>query len=339
MKHVYVNPVVCSTELRQFPVPELNEPEKLKEALRERDLDVKLGKLLKGGFVSQVYEAELNGGKVVIKHTENCIPFDPTEIFISKEGHNTDTYVLKLLQKSEKVRVPKVLHHFPEITTTIMEDLTESGFTLMSDRIIQDRVLPDSAETIGKSLAYLIQKSRGWQAFSTNLSAHQNIYERGLELRLSYPNTQKQYLALEREFTENNQYWAWLDGHPKNIFVDKFGNVAFIDFGSSSFADQRFVLPNFLAHIVIYSLAGCFSVEEAKKYISTCFEEYNRIEPIDEQLFCQYLAMEVFHRANGKWLGGIESLEQKIALHRFGLTVFDKHIFELGSLLECLNGQ
>ena len=60
------------------------------------------------------------------------------------------------------------------------------------------------------------------------------------------------------------------------------------------------------------------------------------MEPIDELLFCQYLAMEVFHRANGKWITGIDTKKQKLALLKFGYTVFDEKIYIINKLLNLL---
>lgn len=337
MNKKIVNPVNSSTKKQTFDEPKLHKSDLLSIALKKKGLEITLGQSLKGGFVSQIYEAELNdnGEKVVVKHTEDLIPFDPTEIFIGKEGHNTDTYVLKLLQDSKKVRVPKIKHHFSDITTTIMEDLRESGFELLSD-LIANGVLPKIGSEIGLALAHLNNEAKNWTKFETNLSAYQNAYERGLELRLSYPNTQKEYLELEMEFTTNNTNWSWLDGHPKNIFVNKSGELAFIDFGNSSFCDQRFVLPNFLAHIVIFSLTGYYSLEQTIAFVKQCINSYKSVEEIDEPIFCKYLGMEVLHRTNGKWLSGVDTMDQKIALHKFGLTIFDNNIDNIKSLLELL---
>lgn len=336
MNPIYVNPIASSSKKKTYPSPTLHTKELLQKELDKRNLNIQLKHLLKGGWVSQVYEAIMDGKPVVVKHTEDLIPFDPTELFIGKKGHNVDSHVLKLLQHSQHVRVPKVYLHLPDITMTVMENMRQSGFRLMIDNILNKSFSVSSAKSVGKTLAYLAQEARRWKSFKTNLSAEQNSYERGLELRLAYPNTQKEYLALEKEFTGNNRFFTWLDGHPKNIFVDPKGDVAFIDFGNSAFADQRYMLPNLLAHIVLYSLSGYITAPDAGSYISSCIDAYRRIEPIDEKLFCQYLAMEVFHRANGKWVAGIETRNQKLACLDFAFSVFDENINAIEKLLSLL---
>lgn len=335
MKNNYIKSVQPSSSPDKFPEPLLPTAEKLSEELFRRGLKIQLGSTLKGGVISQVYEAKLNGRPVVVKHTEDTIPFDPTEFFISRVGHNTDTQVLKKLQGS-KVNVPQVLYHFSDITTTIMEDVRLSGYQLMNDLLLAGKLPLRSAEAVAKSLADLSEVVREWEKFETNESAKQSIYERGLELRLTYPNTQKEYSFLEKEYTENNKFWVWPDGHPKNIFVNDKGEVLFIDFGRSHWGDQRYVLPNFLAHIIIYSLAGLYPVSEATAYIDKCVGVYKSLDEVDEELFCQYLAMEVLHRANGKWISGITKREQKIALANFGMTVFDDKVNKIEKLLALL---
>lgn len=338
MNSIYVNPIVSSSKKKTYSLPTLHTKERLQKELDKRTLNIQLKQLLKGGWVSQVYEATMDGKPVVVKHTEDLIPFNPTELFIGKKGHNVDSHVLKLLQHSQHVRVPKVYLHLPDITTTVMENMRHSGFRLLIDDILNKSFSISSAESAGNTLAYLAQKTRKWKPFKTNLSAEQNAYERGLELRLSYPNTQKEYLALEKEFTGNNRFFAWLDGHPKNIFVNSKGDVAFIDFGNSSFADQRYMLPNFLAHIVLYSLSGYISTSNAKSYVRSCVEAYLRIEPVDETIFCQYLAMEVFHRAHGKWVSGIDTAEQKLTNLRFAFSIFDERVTSIEKLTSMVKG-
>lgn len=335
-KPTLVLPISIGSKKRSYPAPIISSKDHLQTTLRNFGLNITLEGTLKGGTTSQVYEARLNDKRVVVKHTENVIPFDPTEIFINKNGHNTDTKVLKILSHSTSIRVPHVLYHYPKITTTIMEDLRPEGFQLLNPLLLHGELPENSAAAIGNALAKLAQESRNWKRFPTNESAQESIYERGLELRLAYPNSQKQYLFLEKEFTENDEHWVWPDGHPKNIFIKPNGEIAFIDFGRSHWGDQRYILPNLLAHIVIYSLAGYIDPSKAKQYISICISAYRELEPVDEQLFCEYLAMEVLHRCNGKWVEGIEKREQKVKLYNFGLKVFDDNIKTIEKLLQLL---
>ncbi len=337
MNNRFVNPVCSSLKKQIYPNPTIYTPELLTEALLKKGLRVKMKNILKGGVVSQVYEATLKDKTVIVKHTEDVSPFDPTEIFISKKGHNQDTRILEKLSDSPKIKVPKVLYFFPDITTTIMEDVRENEYALLSDLLLGKSLPHNSAENVGQSLANLAIESRKWKRFSTNESARQNIYERGLELRLAYPNTQEEYLSLENEFLTNDNFWVWPDGHPKNIFVNPKGEVILIDFGRSVWGDQRYMLPNFLSHIIIYSLSGYYSVEKAGDYVVSCINAYKKLESIDEAVFCRYLGMEILHRANGKWLTGIKTAEQKVKLFQFGLNIFDKKITTVQDLLNYLN--
>lgn len=336
-KATIVLPISTGSKERVYPPAIISSKEHLQTTLKGLGLNITLEGTLKGGFTSQVYEARLDDKRVVVKHTENVTPFDPTELFINRNGHNTDTKVLKILFHSTSIRAPKVIYHFPKITTTVMEDLRPEEFLLLNPLLLHGELPNNSAASIGRALANLARESRDWKRFSTNESAQENIYERGLELRLAYANSQKQYVSLEKEFTENDVNWVWPDGHPKNMFVKPNGEVAFIDFGRSHWGDQRYMLPNFLAHIVIYTLAGYLDPLKAKPYIIECISMYSKLEPVNEKLFCEYLAMEVLHRCNGKWIEGLEKREQKVKLYNFGLTVFDDNIKSIERLLEVLS--
>ncbi len=335
-KNKYVLSVLPSPRPKNYPLTVLSDKKELEKKLNELGEKIELNEALKGGFVSQVYSANLNGKKVVVKHVENLTPFDPTEFFIDKNGLVEDVRILKLLAKSRKIRTPKIIRFFPKINSAIQEDLREEGFFLLNDQIIDGKLNVNSAGFVGESLANLAAESRIWKEFKTNESSEQSIYERGLELRLAYPNSQKEYLFLEKEFLGNNKYFCWPDGHPKNILVKKSGECAFIDFGRSVWADQRYMLPNFLAHIVVYCLAGYIDKKLAEQYILKSVSSYKSIEPINENIFCQYLAMEVLHRANGKWVAGIDTRGKKLALLKFGMTVFDEKVFSINELLRLL---
>lgn len=295
----------------------------MQQALQKHGSTVILRDTLKGGIVSQVYTGTLGDKPVVVKHTDDFSPDYPTNLLIDKGMQNVDAFVLKRLENSV-VRVPELIETFPKLSTTIMEDLSAMGYTLLSSAILQKHLPAKSAYAIGANLAALAQIARSWKPFDTIESAESSMHQRGLELRLAYPNNAKAYDALKAEHTQNAQYWVWADSHPKNILYNAAGDAAFIDFGESYWGDQRFMLPNFLAHIVVYTLAGYIDRKEASSYISQCIAGYREKEPIiDEHLFCKYLAMEIIHRSNGRWIEGIESAEQKLTIYRFGLGVYE----------------
>ena len=329
----YIHSVLPSSRPLLYPPNRYSKKDDLEAELRKNGLAISLHETLKGGFFAQVYAATLDGKAVVVKHVGSITPFDPTEFYIPDSQFLTDVKVLRLLQHAKTIRVPGIIATLPKIRTVILEDMRQSDFVLMNDQILQKKLTLASSQTIGTTLALLAQESRKWKKFATNESAEQSMYERGFELRMLYPNSQTHYLSLEKEFVGNDGYFCWPDGHPKNVFVDIKGNVSFIDFGRSHWSDQRYMLPNFLAHIVVYALAGYVEKDLAKEYIREAVKAYQFIETIDEPLFCQYLAMEVLHRAAGKWVAGITTKEQKLALYDFGLTVFDEKRDKIDKLL------
>jgi len=110
----FIHPVKPQSKPVQYSRPQLSDRKKLEQALIRKGLKIRLGNTLKGGFISQVYEADLNGEPVVVKHTESLIPYDPTELFLDKESHNVDSQVLKNLQNQLLITVPKLIYHFPD---------------------------------------------------------------------------------------------------------------------------------------------------------------------------------------------------------------------------------
>ena len=186
MDKVIINPVTVDQNKRIYPKPSLFiDKTNLQKKLQKRGLNIIFKENLKGGFISQVYSAILDGREVVVKHTAGAIPFDPTELYLDKKSHDVDCQVLKNLQNNPKIKVPKLLFDFPEITTSIMENLHSEGFELMQDQIINKKLSIKAAENIGSSLAYLSIESRSWKKFSVVQTAPMSIYERGLELRLA----------------------------------------------------------------------------------------------------------------------------------------------------------
>ena len=317
-------------------------PEKLQKFLINQGLNIQLLTPLKGGVDSQVYSAKLNGIHVVVKHTEDRSesvynpPFSEIDFFVDRENHNVDTKILKKLSKST-IRVPHVINHFPEVTTTVMEDLKESGYELMLNKIINDNLSLDSAVSMGDKLAELIIISKKWMQFECYKNPYTQFFERGLELRLASPNIQKEFIELKEIFTNKKQYWMWPDSHPKNIFVNnKTGEVAFIDFGGSYWGDQDFMLPNFIGQFLIYVTGGYISVEFALQYIEKIVSSYSNKVSIDEALFCKYVGMEILHRAFGKWIEGVNSSDHKVKNIKLGLMIFENHIVTIDDLFKLI---
>ncbi len=339
---IHPHPLSFSDKKKIYPkLSPYKNKDRLETELKKRGLKIKLGNLLAGGVMSQVYEAHLDQKSVIVKHTEDrseglfSPPFSPYDFFLGRESGNLDTKILKKLKNSD-IKIPEVLHFFPDIFTTILSDLREEKFVLMMNQILDRKFNIDSAKNVGESLALLNQEMKKWKPFETVESAEQQIYQRGMELRLFYANTQEYYKELEAHYCKKDQY-IWTDGHPKNVLVDPQGQVAFIDFGRSHLGDKEYVLPNFLAHIVIYGLARYIGKTETIDYVTKTMEAFSSIEKIDEEYFCKYLGMEVLHRSSGKWIAGINTTEKKLNNIEFGMKIFDLKIKTKTQLLELLN--
>jgi len=83
-------------------------------------------------------------------------------------------------------------------------------------------------------------------------------------------------------------------------------------------------------------LTGHLNKAQSIEYIENCTSSYKELESVDEEIFCQYLAMEVLHRTNGKWIEGVDNYKQKIKLYTFSLRVFDEKIDSVKKLLSLL---
>jgi hypothetical protein len=330
----YVTPVGLTSELPNTEVP-IPSPEELENMLRVKGVEVAIGQSLKGGTVSQVYEAQEGETPVVVKYTTDCYDTDPTVYTLPHEAHYVDTKVLKFLA-TQGVRVPRVLHDFSDTPLTVMEDMRASGFSLFNDVLMRGEVPLGAAQPVGHGIAALQQALGQHEVFETALSGPQNYYERGLELRLAYPNDQTDFKRLEKRFTAANQQLIAVDTHPKNMFVNAAGEVAWIDFGFSTWADRDFALPNCMAHFAIYALTGHVPKDDAADFIEKAVSAYRDVLPIDDEVTCTYLAAEVLHRWAGKWIGGVGTAEQKLKLLSFGMKVFDKKITTLPDLTALL---
>ncbi|PIZ64938.1 hypothetical protein COY14_03450 [Candidatus Roizmanbacteria bacterium CG_4_10_14_0_2_um_filter_36_9] len=345
-KNIYILPISATFRNIKYPERIIKSVEGLERRIKGKKLKIKIGKSLSGGTVSSVYEATLDGKKAVVKHTENTEPKTPVDFLIMSDAHDVEVKIINKLETIEGVRVPKIIENFPKFTTMILEDLRVEGYTLLSDQIIGKKLSLKSAENIGKSLAILAKQSQIWDEFKTNESAQMSFYERGLEYLIAYPNDTKKYYKMEAAFTQYKEekeeqqkldkYFVWPDGHPKNMLVTDNGEVAFIDFGRCHWGDQRYMLPNFLAHIFLYGLLGYIPEKKTIDYVKRCVKAYGDIIPVkDEGVFAEYVGLEVFHRAFGRYVDGVENRDGKLKLLEFAMIIFDKEIKSIKSLLHA----
>ncbi len=339
---MFVNPVAVEKTQKKFTKPSaLADKATLEKELKRRGHDVTLGEMLKGGFASQAYAATLAGEKVVVKHTEDLAPFDPTELLLGADSIQLDVEVLTNLQGHAHIRVPTLVDFLADCSTSIMRDVREDGYTLQVNQILADDAAFNvtAGAQLGTMLAHLQREAKTWEIKAPIVEPTlASIYERGLELRLAYPNTQNQYVALEEAFVANAEHLTMPDAHPKNVFINDAGETLLIDFGYSQYGDQRFILASALAHIALYSCGGHIKPGDAKRYIDEGVAAYKAAEGLfDEELFCRYFAMEVLHRSYGKWVDGIESTQQKLRCIEFGLSVFDQNIATVGRLLDLVS--
>ena len=346
-KNIYILPVSATFRNIHYPEPIISFPQDLEDKIKEKHPSFKLRSSLSKGAKVRVFEGTLDKKKVVVKHTENREPRLPVDYLIMSDAHSAEVRVLKRLATEQHIRVPQLIDNLSKITTLVMEDARVDGFTNLSQLILKKKINMKSAKHIGVALAHLAQTSREWEEFKTNESAQLSFYERSLEMLIAYPNNLKRYKELEMQFTQYEQekeaqakkarYFVWPDSHPENMLVDKSGAVTFINFGRCHWGDQSYMLPNFLAHMVVYGLIKYITKSKLIKYMEACIKAYKEVEPIEnEKLFAQYLAMELLHRANGRSIEGIAKKEHKISIQSLGLTIFDSKITSIKKLIQLI---
>lgn len=346
-KNTYVLPVSATFRDIQYPERIMKSSESLERRLKGKSLSISLGKRLSPDHAQEVYAARLDQKRVIVKHVENIVPRTPIEFLIMSDAFATETRILKLLSETEHIRIPRILHAFPKFTTIIMEDLREEGYQTLASHLLKKKLPMKSAVAIGQTFAHLAQISRTWEEFKTNESAQLSYYERSLEMLVTYPHDLKRYERLSQTFTQFDEdkmmqeelprFFVWPNGNPSNILTTSTGNVALVDFGRVHWGDQRFMLPQFLAHIILSALAGFIPHQKAATYIQECIGAYRQIEPLaDEDLFIEYLAMELLHRAFGRGSVCITSTSQILAIQAFGRMLFDKQIKTIKTMLTHL---
>lgn len=312
-----------------------------------RDLGiVKLGNLLAGGVVSDVYSAILTANgkdkKIVVKYTKSEIGiseiFSKTDIVNmlsdARAGHNLDV----LLQESLSVPTPNIVAHFPAENITLMEDFTADGFKLLQNCLLEKEMPKNLAKKFGETVALLRNELKKETDNFEQVEPTQNQFEeRFFELKvLLYNGRMNIFNQIEANFiAQDSEQLSWTDGDQKNFAIKQNGEIMAFDFGRSIKCDPDFMLPNLLGHLGLFIIAGY--LEDGVDFLQLCresfeakFGEFEKAYSMDEQKFVEYFTASLLHRGMAmRWIDpriadivGQDSL--KHACLHFGDLIFEK---------------
>lgn len=328
---------------------------------------------LAGGVISHIFAGTIEGRQtpVVIKLTEDRTcegpPFNTrTDHFIPREGHNLDTQYLRLLKAvltPDKVIIPSVLGHSAKDFITVMEHLGEAPYnmTLMSEDL--NTAIQNHGIKLGMAMAHVqVQigtythtrvSSDKMKPIVATEDALKQFEERGSGLLEVYRNDQKHYRRFLEQHSHSGNPMIPTDFHPKNLFFNRQGNWGIIDYGRTVKGDPKFVLPNFVSHILMNYIIGKID-ESAISFITDVCNGYAHVLSneelgglnyiFDEEQFCFYTAAEVLNRRTGKWVNYLdpnthEGMTSSLFLTQFGMTVLNdkvssiQHMFQLAKEL------
>jgi hypothetical protein len=272
--------------------------------------------LLSGGVVSIVaqgtyVDASGTSFDVAIKHSREQIETGDNFSVLEKEGmlaHAYDSYdvdvaVLELFQNSSEVIVPKILLNVADKKILVMENFNSAGFTLLQNTLVSGDIRLGCAENLGTSLALLQKKLDIEHTIVPVEHRLTQFLERFDELRITLYNGRMSIFNRIMTRFMHKETFTYTDGHPKNMAVNDKGEVMFFDFGRSIKCDSAFVLPNFLAHILLVTLSGCVSLAEGLEFFEKTKSSFEKIAPVDEIIFVEYLTAEIIHRGLAlRWL-------------------------------------
>lgn len=97
-----------------------------------------------------------------------------------------------------------------------------------------------------------------------------------------------------------------VDGHPKNIAVKPdMLPATFFDFGRIVKGDERYVLPNLLAHFLLAIRAETLDAKKGLSYVKAVINGYMGGDTLDLEVFVDYVLAEMLHRGlAGRWVAG-----------------------------------
>jgi hypothetical protein len=302
---------------------------------------IKLGELLAGGVVSDIYAATLTDkeGKdnsIVVKYTKDDIPI--SHIFSKTDIENSfskalDTHNLDVdIQSSIKVTTPQIIEHYPNDHITLMVNFNDQGYMLLQNLILEDNLPEDSFVKMAKLLSDLGKELKESKGQYPQVEASRTQFdERFYELKaLLYNGRMDMFNQIESDFLESeNIHFVWTDGDQKNIAIDEVGNAMIFDMGRSIICDPDFMLPNLLGHLGLFYIAGYLD-ENTKQFRDAVDIYIQEGNSINETKFVSYFTASVLHRGMAmRWIDprvadrvGADSM--KNACMHLGDIVFDK---------------
>ncbi len=314
--------------------------------------EVVVESLLSGGVVSVVGKGHfLRGGErilVAIKHTKKEIAlsdkFSPLEsrnlLRNAASSQHVDAQILIHLQNNPHIQVPQIVAYFEKERVTIMRDFGEDGYTLFQDVIIAgNKLQPHTFAHIGKLLAHLRQEMEKMNHITGVEDRELQIEERTDELRVSLYNGRmgfynKIWHAL---LDEKRSTFTWTDGHPKNMAVNRKGDVVVFDFGRSILCDPEYPVANFLGQIYLFALTGSIKPQDAISFSEELVRSYKVTydtlasgeEVLHERNLVWCLTAELAHRGKTmRWIDPklvkLDETRVKSAVDHLVDVVFDR---------------
>ncbi len=308
--------------------------------------------LLSGGVVSVVGKGHfLKGGEsipVAIKHTKREIAlndkFSPLEsrniLKYAASTQHVDTQILTHLQKNSHIKVPDVVAYYEKERVTVLRDFGSDGYTLFQDVIIAGQKLHlHTFAQIGAMLAHLRMEMGKMDHIEGVEDRELQIEERTDELRVSLYNGRMGFynkiwnLLLD----ESKSTFTWTDGHPKNMAVNKNGDVVVFDFGRSIQCDPEYPVANFLGQMYLFALTGSIKPEDAIALSESLIQSYRKTysaltsdeNTLHERNLVWYLTAELAHRGKTmRWIDPklvkLDETRVKSAVDHLVDIVFDR---------------
>jgi len=274
----------------------------LKNFLCNRSIDVENFVLLQGGYTSTVFKAENGDQTLIIKHSRPRDSFYPIRRKMKDTRAITEFEILKKLHPLFPQQVPAIHAFFPDESVTVMSDVGQDA-QLGINYFLDGRAELKHACALGKFLGELKEATAEWEPFKTVEQPFEQVWTRGIEVDTA---SEEWGQRMRDYYLNSTPGFVWPDGHPKNVF---FGNaeplIRVIDFDCSHFADQDYMLPNFLGQIPVFTAMGHISPDQGIAFTKDMIESYNKISlitPEIERKMVFYAATQIIQRQDGKWL-------------------------------------